>query len=284
MGGNLYIYHVRSNTEAGENTGDIEGFQILDPRYMTPVVLKDGTVVGYVQNLRGNKVYFTDDEVSHLKYDNDIENEFLGMPALYSLHIDICLDEEAKESNLAYFRNDQVPGTVVRVKDDVTAEEAKEIKKKLKTEFSGGKNKHKSVVINGIEEIDRIQDKIDDAQFMDMRRFTLENVASLFGVPPSVLGYVKDVNLANGKEQRVEYIENTIRPDEELFAEFFTNMLQNEGYDVVFEFIDSHIDVIEAKAKTMVELVGAGILEPNEARAELGYDASDEENANSLWI
>jgi len=41
--------------------------------------------------------------------------------------------------------------------------------------------------MKGVKEVVKLQDKITDAEFLNMRKFTLENVCALFGIPKTIL-------------------------------------------------------------------------------------------------
>lgn len=71
-----------------------------------------GEILGYVQNLNGVR-YFLPDEVYHLKGDTDIDNETLGRSKMKTLLVELMTDEEASQSNLAFFKNNQTPSSIV---------------------------------------------------------------------------------------------------------------------------------------------------------------------------
>lgn len=71
-----------------------------------------GEILGYVQNLNGVR-YFLPDEVYHLKGDTDIDNETLGRSKMKTLLVELMADEEASQSNLAFFKNNQTPSSIV---------------------------------------------------------------------------------------------------------------------------------------------------------------------------
>jgi len=285
VGGNVYVYLIRELDSEGNRSENVIGLQVLDPRYMNPLTDKFGNVYGYIQNLDGNIQAFLPEDIHHLKFDADIEDETVGLPLLTSLSVDLDLDEEAKASNLAFFKNNQTPASIIVLDEGVKREDLEEIRKALQDQFKGGKNHHRGGVMKGVKEIIKVQDKISDAEFLNMRKFTLENVCALFGVPKTILGYTDGVNYSNAQTQFMEYIENTIRPAEETISRFLTSILSSIGYeDVKLSFIDDHIDQLQTKSKTIVELVNNGILDPNEGRNQLGYEERDEEGANNLWI
>lgn len=285
VGANVYVYKVTEIDENGNKSDTVTGLQVLDPRFMSPITDRFGNVAGYVQNINGAISTFLPDEIWHLRFDSDIDDETVGMPLLSSLNIDIQLDEEAKESNLAYFKNNQTPASLIVLENSVSSDDLKEIRKALQDQFKGWSNHHKGWVMKWVKEVVKLQDKITDAQFLDMRKFTLENVCALFGVPKTILWYTEGVNYSNADKQFVEYIENTIRPTEETIAMFMTGILEDLGYEnVVFEFVDDHIDQKQIKSKTVLELANNGIITPNEAREDLGMEVYEQEEANKLWI
>lgn len=285
VGGNVFIFKVTSLDENGNRTDEVTGLQVLDPRFISPVTDKFGNLGWYIQNINWAVQAFLPTDIWHLKYDADIDDETVGMALLESLNTDIELDEQAKDSNLAYFENNQTPASLIILENSVSSTDLIEIRKALKEQFKGGKNHHKGAVMKGVKEIVKLQDKITDAEFLAMRKFTLENVCALFGVPKTILWYTEGVNYSNADKQFVEYIEHTIRPTENIIAEFFTEIIQDLGFeDVEFEFIDDHVDQKQVKSKTVTELANNGIITPNEAREDLWMEQSDQPEANKLWI
>lgn len=285
VGWNVYIFKVGALDDQWERTWEITSLQILDARFIVPITDKTGFVLWYIQNINSRVTFFLEDEISHLKYDSDIDDETVWLPLLRSLTIDLDLDQEAKESNLAFFKNNQTPNSIIVLKDWITLEEWKKIAKMLKEQFRWGKNHHRAAVMAWLEDIIKVQDKIDDGQFLDMRKFTRDNVCALFWVPKTVLWYTEGVNYTNAERQFSEYIEDTIRPTEELFSEFITQILEDIWFeDIFFVFIDNHLDRKAIKAKTTIELVNNWLLTINEWRAELWEEPVSVKEADELWI
>jgi len=285
IGANVYVYKVTELDANGNRSDKVTWLQILDPRYMSPVTDKFGNVGWYIQNVNWAVQAFLPWDVWHLKYDSDIDDETVGMPLLDSLNTDIDLDEEAKESNLAYFKNNQTPASLIVLENSVSSTDLIEIKKALQDQFKGGKNHHKGGVMKWVKEVVKLQDKITDAQFLEMRKFTLENVCALFWVPKTILWYTEGVNYSNADKQFIEYIENTIKPTEETISLFLTGIIQDLGFEnIVFDFIDDHIDQKQVKSKTVIELTNNGVITPNEAREDLGLEQFELKEANELWI
>lgn len=124
IAGNAYIY-------LSLNGNSIDGIQILDPRYIKPVATSTGQIIGYVQELNGIR-YFTADEIIHLRDDNDLSNEVFGKSKISSLYYDLAMDKEARESNLAFFLNNQTPSSFIVLKDTFTSTGSEDEKKMLR--------------------------------------------------------------------------------------------------------------------------------------------------------
>ena len=145
--GNAFVYLARENNK-------VIGLQILDPRYVKPIINTGGQILGYYQNLSGIKI-LTKDEMFHLKSDNDLNFEALGRSKMRSLFVDLETDNEARESNLAFFKNNQTPSSLVVLDPNFTLPDGddelkfrKQIKDLLESgKYTGGKNHHRSAVI-----------------------------------------------------------------------------------------------------------------------------------------
>jgi hypothetical protein len=74
-----------------------------------------------------------------LREDSDLKNETLGKSKMQSLFIDLETDKEAKESNLAFFKNNQTPASVMLVDPDFEVADTTKWLNELKTIFESGK-------------------------------------------------------------------------------------------------------------------------------------------------
>lgn len=73
-----------------------------------------------------------------------------------SLFIDLETDTEARDSNLAFFKNNQTPASYVLIDDDFAFPDNKEDEAKLRKEmkeifesgkYTGGKNRHRASIM-----------------------------------------------------------------------------------------------------------------------------------------
>lgn len=169
----------------------------------------------------------------HLKDDTDTNNEIVGRSKLRSLIIDIETDKQARDSNYAFFKNNQTPSSFIILDNEMELptndDDFKELKRELKELFesngSGGINNHRSVVVQGVKEVINTQSKISDAEFLNLRRFTLELVCSIYGVNKDILGFTETSNRAVSTAQSDNYF-MLVEDKEEFLDEFLTMVVK----------------------------------------------------------
>ena len=277
ISGNAYLYLMR---DEGDN---VVWLQALDPRHMTPVTDSTGEVLWYIQNLawiRG----FSKDEVYHLKDDSDTEDETLGKSKMTALYLDLMSDKEAWESNYNFFANNQIPASLIvldktegtRTEDDMLA--LQEIKSLFTSDnFWGGKNSNRTAFVEWLQEIMQVQQKQDDMQFEKMRRFTLEMVCAVYGVPKDILGLTETSNRSVWDIQSDIYYTN-INTKENVFQDFINSIIHDvlwEEYE--FVILRDNLKILERKARVAKELYKESrLITLNEAREIIQYDSLTE--------
>lgn len=276
--GNAYVYLSKNGTK-------VEAVQILDPRHMKPIMSKTGQVLGYVQNLEWFR-YFTKDEIFHLKDDTDLKFEALGRSKMESLFIDLETDKEARDSNLAFFHNNQTPASYVLLDPDFAFPENAEDEAKLRREmkeifesgkYTGGKNRHRASIMQGVKDVLKVQDKISDMEFFQMRKFTLELVCSVYWVNKDVLGFTDTSNRSVWDVQSETYY-FMIEEKEDMIDEFMTDILQAVfGTEFSYVTLKDNLRTLAVKGTLAGDLYEKGLITLNEGREILQYEKVDAE-------
>lgn len=262
----------------------VKSVQALDPRYTKPVINSQGTVLGYVQNLNGFR-YFTVDEVYHLRDGNDPDNESIGYSKMNALFLDLETDKNARESNLAFFKNNQTPGSIVLIDPEygTTGEDGTEdlaFVQKLKDIFSsgantGGSNAHKTMYLEGVKEIIKVQDKISDMEFIEMRKFSRELVNEAYEINPDAKGITENSNKSTGVVQSAEY-HKRIERENKTFSAFLTRIVRRINPAWEFVILQDDLTLLAIKSAIAGDLYDKGLLNRNEAREIIQYEPVDE--------
>ena len=275
VGGTGYLAKQRNGQEFG---GSTVGFKVLDTRKVQIVASSNtGEIVAYkATDATRPGVMLTYRPEDVLKYvpTEDPNMPHVGISPIAAVLFDALSDDRAAMSNFVFFDNDATPASIVRVKDGVTPDGAKKMEEWLKLKNGGAKNKNRTVVLQGVEDIVKLSND-SDGKYSGLRKESTEKVCAALGVPKSVLNYTDGVTYSNASAQYTAFIENTVRPLEHDIEELLEQALAEYGEGFEVEVVDNHVDDLEARQKIALANVNAGIVTRNEAREEMGMEPVD---------
>lgn len=272
--GNAY-YHV----ERSMGNGKPLAITRIDPRTLTAVTDKYGTLVRWIQRTGMDVQDFKPEEVLHYKTTKDPNSPVYGISPMESILWEVRTDIAAMINNYGILENDGVPAALYVFEDNMNEEEMNRAVDFLKEQIKGSQNRHKAVAMKGLKEIKPISITNTEMEFSVLRKLTTDKVCARYRVPKSLLGYTENVNLANGKEQTAAFWEGTIESEEGDISEFINRIfLPAIGIDdITHEFNVRSFDSREWDEASSRADVQLGISTINEARVARGkepYDAA----------
>lgn len=261
------------------------GVKRLDPRTMFVIADIHGTVMAYVQRVSGAKdVYFSPEEVWHVVFDEDPDNELLGMSPLETALWEARSDIAAAQSNYYFFENDAVPSNLYIMDERMPIDQVEKAMEKIKEEFGGANNRNKSAVMSGVKEIKTLSMSQKDMEFVLGRKFNTDKVCSVFGVPKYILGYTESVNYSNGEAMLKKFYQSTLQPLENMLANSVNMQLypKIKYDDGILKFLPQTFgDEIELR-RIALEEMKAGALSLRQYKVKTGQEVSKEDEADSM--
>ena len=114
-----------------------------------------------------------------------------------------------------------------------------------------------------------------DAQLLDVERITRNRVATVYNLPPHLLGDYSDTSFGTAEQQMMEFLQLTIGPKVQQWEEEFNRkLLTPEEYSQGYRFRFDTASLTRTDVKTTAErnqmAIRGGWRKPNEVRAELG--------------
>lgn len=114
-----------------------------------------------------------------------------------------------------------------------------------------------------------------DAQLLDVERITRNRVATVYNLPPHLLGDYTDTSFGTAEQQMMEYLQLTITPiveqwEGELNRKLITPEDYAEGYRFRFDLNALTRTDVKTTAERNQMAIRGGWRKPNEVRAELG--------------
>lgn len=287
---NSYVYVER--VDRMENW-KITWIERVDPRYMSPIVNEVWKVLWYYQNLNWIRVFF-DWEVYHLKAWQDRLDQTIWESKMKSLFTDLEMDQQARESNLAFFLNNQTPSSLIIMDEDwlVSQENRADVEAAIKDifcswSFKGWKNHHKSAMVQWVKEVIKVQDKMSDMEFYNLRHLTMKLVCAVYWVPQDLIWFTETSNRSTWNVQSDVYLD-FILAKEQVYQEFLTNICKQalwEEFKIVI--LQDNIRLLKKRAETAVNLYKSWLITLNEAREVLQYEPDPSKEwlyANDLWM
>jgi HK97 family phage portal protein len=267
-------------------SGSIYGLKRLDPRSMYVVADSHGTILKYVQRVYGSKdVYFEPHQVWHLVFDDDPDNELLGMSPLETALWEARSDIAAAQSNYYFFENDAVPANLYILDPDLSEDEQKEAMNAINNQFSGSKNRHKSAALGGVKEIKTLSMSQKDMEFVIGRKFNTDKVCSVYGVAKYILGYTESVNYSNGEGILRKFYQSTLQPLEGNYAASTNGQLFEKlgiRERVKLQFLPQTFGEEKEEARFALEEMKSGAITLRQYKVKTGQKVTSEDEQETM--
>lgn len=120
----------------------------------------------------------------------------------------------AQQYGAGFFARDASPGGVVSVDGELTDEQYERLTQQWKSLHQGFDKAHQLAVMEGGAKWEQTTLAPDDAQFIETQKFTRGEIASIFGVPPHMIGDTeKSTSWGSGiAEQGIGFVTYSLRP------------------------------------------------------------------------
>jgi HK97 family phage portal protein len=223
--------------------------------------------VGGNSRLQGRQLAAS--EMFHLR--NFGSDGYMGLSTIENLRnsIGLALTTEQHGSNL--FKNGAQPGLMITA-PSATQDQVEALQKKLDDKYTGAGKSHKTMIMRGDMTAQKISMTQGDAQFLETRHFSKQEIASAFGVPMFILNDTqKATTWGTGLEQQLRAFKTiSLAPRLNRLAQTMARELlgRNEKRMTRFMFDTDALTLGDFKDRMDGYRAGieSGVLSPNEAR------------------
>lgn len=228
---------------------------------------------GYKYKVPGMKesAIYKVDEVMHFK-EFDPMNPYRGLGRLQASAYAYDTDFFASKWNRNFFYNNAMPTTLLTTEQNLKKKDIDRIRTEWQNKFGGVNKAHKMAILTGGLKVDDVlKQSIRDMDFLNLRKFSRDEIFTIFQVPKTIVAITEDVNRSNAREGKAVWIENVIKPKMSRLVSFLNEFLAVEwGDEYYFGYHDPSPENVDMNLK-LVE-IGKGILTINERRELLDYD------------
>ena len=270
---------VMRNTEGNayalkilDNFGQTVRLDILNPLKVTPQVdPEDGSIWYAITMDDGKQALAPGFLVINLRHMS--ANGIKGIRPIDVLRKSLDYDTQVKELSL-----DQLDGVnhgvALTIPSVGLSQEQKDeaVNRFLETYEKSGRS---VVILEGGMTATNFSSSPVDSQLLDVERITRNRVATVYNLPPHLLGDYTDTSFGTAEQQMMEYLQLTITPiveqwEGELNRKLITPEDYAEGYRFRFDLNALTRTDVKTTAERNQMAIRGGWRKPNEVRAELG--------------
>lgn len=272
--------------------GKIESLELLPPQHMKVNKSAENFVDSYEIHMT-----ITDENGYQRQLDEKFEPEeiiwirnphpfdpYASLTPMASIGLAIETDWYAKMYNRNFLLNDGRPGGIVVLKGDTTPED----KEDLQARFRGNiQMAGRITILGGGQGADFVDTATNprDAQYVDTRTLTKEEILMGFGVPESVLSNAAGRTFDNAEMERLIFWEETMLPHLDLTTREFDVLDEDDNKYVGVD--TDRVDVlqrmeIKRKEYSLREFT-EGLISINEYRQDTGKKKTKDARGNVLF-
>lgn len=168
-----------------------------------------------------------------------------------------------------FYANGTTSKGIITYQEKLGKEAKDSIRSAWQSANSGINNAGKVAILDMGLEYKPIGMNFEDAQFIQLSKFGVEEIARIFSVPLHMINSLDRSTFNNIQQQSLDFISNSIQPtltdiEEEINYKLFTSVQQKQGYYVKFNMASAMRADDEARAKYYKEMLGMGVYSIND--------------------
>ena len=232
-------------------------------------VLRVNDRLGYdYTNPSGQVQRLLPSEVLHLRHRAG-DDGVLGVSPIAAAKGVIELAISERDHGVNTFRNATRLGGVLKIPGKLSPEQQKNLAASWNTQHGGANAGRTAILESGIE-FQPISMTLEDAEWIAARQFSVEEVARLFRVPPTVIGDLRHGNYSNSVEMARQFVTMTLRRHLVAWEQAISKQLLTEAGRRVY-FAEHQVEgLLRGDAVNRADFytkgIAAGWLLPSEAR------------------
>lgn len=232
---------------------------------------REGWGLRYTARLQdGTTVPIPANEIWHLR--GPSWDGFQGLEPLRLLREALGLAIAAEDYGSTFFGNGAQPGGILSTDQVLNDDQRKKLREDWERRHAGGGKGNKLAVLWGGMKFYSMATGNDAAQFLETRRFQVEQICSGFGVLPIMVGHAdKSQTYASAEQQFLAHVTYTMGPwyarvEQSGAVALLTEQERREGYYLKHVTNALMRGTFQARADFYTKLFNVGALSPNDIR------------------
>ena len=276
--GNAYSYIERNRR------GEVIALNPIPPTHVSPQQAENGTV-SYLVNEGGKQVPYRQDQIWHIK---GFGNGLLGLSVLSSAREAMGIALSAEEFQARFFLNGARPSAIATFPGWFKDEQRKQARENVNELLGGLDNAHRVHVLEGGMTLKDWGMPLEDAQFLELRQFSVPDIARFYRIPPHMVGDLARATFSNIEQQSLEFVQYTLMPWLIRWERSAARWLLTPEERGQFFFRFNVEGLLRADSTTraafLSQMVQNGIMNRNEARAKENLGSSTQDGMSDFTV
>jgi HK97 family phage portal protein len=207
-------------------SGDVVNLVALDPNTVTVRRSAIGRKIFLIEN-EGETL--TSDEIIHIT-DLIQPGSLTGLSRVERLKEALGLSSAMQTFAARFFGTGATTQGIIEFPGNLTPEQAKQLRDGFDSAHRGFRRAHKTGVLSGGATYKQTTVPNDAAQFLESRRFSVEEIARAFNIPLSMMGVPGTQSYASVEQNAIQFVVHTLRPYIEKLEWAYSRLLPVEAF------------------------------------------------------
>jgi len=222
------------------------------------VIELDSGRLGYdVIDSKGRTRRLVQEEMFHLRHRS--ENGKTGVSPIQAAREVLELALAEREHGNATFRNGTRLSGVLQSAMPLTTKQKADLHDRLAANYAGASNAGRTMVLGAGFEYKPVSMTLEDAEWISARQFSVEEVARLFRVPPTVIGDLRHGNFSNSVEMSRVFVTMTLRRHLAMWEQAISRQLLTDSGRQIYFAEHSVEGLLRGDSKTRAGFYERGI-------------------------
>lgn len=248
--------------------------------------INDDGQIRYLITDRGKQEEYPQEKIWHIKGFG--VDGIQGLSPIGYARESMGISLAAEEFQARFFSQGAKPSFLAKIPQWLKEDQRKIARENLQTLWAGLENAHKIQLLEGGMDVTPLTMPLEDAQFLQLRGFSVEEICRIYRVPPHMVAKLDRSTNNNIEQQSLEFVMYTLAPYLTRIEASFSKWLLKAGErrDIFMRF--NVEGLLRADATARANLYASGIqngwLTRNEVRALENRNASADEGMNSFTV
>lgn len=227
----LLVYGNSYTRVFRDGKGDVVNLMALDP---TKMEVRRSAIGRKMFIYADEKKTLTSDDVIHI-LDLATPGSLTGLSRVDKLKDALGVASALQAYAARFFSQGSTTSGLIEYPGELTPEEAKDLRESFDSRHRGFRKAHKTGILSGGAKYVSTTVSNDSAQFLDSRRFAVEEVARAFNIPLHMLGIPDTASYASVEQNNLQFISHTLRPILEKIEWSYSRILPTTAF-IKFNF------------------------------------------------